>query len=110
MLPMVIRDELFTKALSDAKSRGVRLRLIIEINKENIAYCKELMGIVELHHLDGLKGNFILNEREYISATSTLKEEKIIPQLIHTNIKEILEQQQYTYDTFWNNTTSAREN
>lgn len=110
MLPVVIRDELFTKALSDAKSRGVRLRLIIEINKENIAYCKELMGIVELRHLDGQKGNFILNEREYISATSTLKEgKKNIPQLIHTNIKEILEQQQYTYDTFWNNTTSAQE-
>jgi two-component system, OmpR family, sensor histidine kinase VicK len=109
MLPVVIRDELFTKALSDAKSRGVRLRLIIEINKDNIAYCKELMGIVELGHLDGLKGNFILNERDYISATSTLKEGKIIPQLIHTNIKEILEQQQYTFDTFWNNTTSAQE-
>ena len=44
MLPMVIRDELFTKALSDAKSRGVRLRNIIEITKENTAYCKELIS------------------------------------------------------------------
>jgi two-component system sensor histidine kinase VicK len=109
MLPMVIRDELFTKALSNAKSRGVRLRNIIEITKENIAYCKELMGIVELRHLDGLKGNFILNEREYVSATSTLIEGKIIPQLIHTDIKEIVEQQQYAFDTFWNNTTSTLE-
>lgn len=109
MLPLVIRDELFTKALSDAKSRGVRLRLIIEITKENIIYCKELMGIVELRHLNGLKGNFILNEREYISATSTLIEGKNIPQLIHTDIKEIVEQQQYTFDTFWNNTTSTQE-
>jgi signal transduction histidine kinase len=109
MLPMIIRDELFTKALSDAKSRGVRLRLIIEITKENIIYCKELMGIVELRHLNGLKGNFILNEREYISATSTLIEGKNIPQLIHTDIKEIVEQQQYAFDTFWNNTTSIQE-
>jgi two-component system, OmpR family, sensor histidine kinase VicK len=109
MLPLVIRDELFTKALSDAKNRGVRLRLIIEITKENIVYCKELMRIVELRHLDGLKGNFILNKGEYISATSTLIEGKIIPQLIHTDIKEIVEQQQYTFDTFWNNTTSIQE-
>jgi two-component system sensor histidine kinase VicK len=109
VLSLPIRDELFRKALSDAKSRKVRLRHIIEITKENIADCKELMEIVELRHLDGLKGSFILNEREYVSATSTLKEGKIIPQLLHTNIKEIVEQQQYIFDTFWNNTISAQE-
>src|SRR5512133_2155733 len=69
------------------------------------------MEMVELRHLDGLKGNFILNETEHLSiSTKTLQEgKKNIPQIIHNNIKEIVEQQQYIFDTFWNKTISAQE-
>ena len=110
VLSLAIADEVFQKALSEAKRRGVKLRCVIEITKENIAYCKELMGRVELRHLDGLKGTFILNEREYLSiSTVTLLEGKTIPQIVHTNIEQIVEQQQHIFDTFWNKTISAQE-
>jgi two-component system sensor histidine kinase VicK len=110
VLSLAIADEAFQKALSAAKRRGVKLRCVIEITKENIAYCKELMGRVELRHLDGLKGTFILNEREYLSiSTATLLEGKTIPQIVHTNIEQIVEQQQHIFDTFWNKTISAQE-
>jgi two-component system sensor histidine kinase VicK len=110
VLSLAIADEAFQKALSEAKCRGVKLRCVIEITKENIAYCKELMGRVELRHLDGLKGTFILNEREYLSiSTATLLEGKTIPQIVHTNIEQIVEQQQHIFDTFWNKTISAQE-
>ena len=110
VLSLTITDEAFQKALSEAKRRGVKLRCVIEITKENIAYCKELMGRVELRHLDGLKGTFILNEREYLFiSTATLLEGKTIPQIVHTNIEQIVEQQQHIFDTFWNKTISAQE-
>ena len=110
VLSLTIADEAFQKALSEAKRRGVKLRCVIEITKENIAYCKELMRRVELRHLDGLKGTFILNEREYLSiSTVTLLEGKTIPQIVHTNIEQIVEQQQHIFDTFWNKTISAQE-
>ena len=110
VLSLAIADEVFQKALSEAKRRGVKLRCVIEITKENIAYCKELMGRVELRHLDGLKGTFILNEREYLSiSTATLLEGKTIPQIVHTDIEQIVEQQQHIFDTFWNKTISAQE-
>ena len=110
VLSLAIVDEVFQKALSEAKRRGVKLRCVIEITKENIAYCKELMGRVELRHLDGLKGTFILNEREYLSiSTATLLKGKTIPQIVHTNIEQIVEQQQHIFDTFWNKTISAQE-
>ena len=110
VLSLAIADEAFQKALSEAKRRGVKLRCVIEITKENIAYCKELMGRVELRHLDGLKGTFILNEREYLSiSTATLLEGKTIPQIVHTNIEQIVEQQQHIFDTFWNKTISTQE-
>ena len=110
VLSLAIVDEVFQKALSEAKRRGVKLRCVIEITKENIVYCKELMRRVELRHLDGLKGTFILNEREYLSiSTATLLEGKTIPQIVHTNIEQIVEQQQHIFDTFWNKTISAQE-
>jgi two-component system sensor histidine kinase VicK len=110
VLSLAIANEAFQKALSEAKRRGVKLRCVIEITKENIAYCKELMGRVELRHLDGLKGTFILNEREYLFiSTATLLEGKTIPQIVHTNIEQIVEQQQHIFDTFWNKTISGQE-
>ena len=110
VLSLAIVDEVFQKALSEAKRRGVKLRCVIEITKENIVYCKELMRRVELRHLDGLKGTFILNEREYLSiSTATLLEGKTIPQIVHTDIEQIVEQQQHIFDTFWNKTISAQE-
>jgi two-component system, OmpR family, sensor histidine kinase VicK len=79
----------------------------MKITKDNISYCRNLMKIVELRHLDGLKGNFLLNEKECVYATPILKERKIIPRLLYTNINEFLEQ--HFFDTFWNNSISAQE-
>lgn len=41
----------------DFKKRGVEIRFITEITKENLHYCKELMKYVkELRHMDNVKG------------------------------------------------------
>jgi hypothetical protein len=48
------------KSFLDAKNRDIKLRYITEITTENISYCKELMKITELRHLDGFQGNFMM--------------------------------------------------
>ena len=54
---LTIEDKLFKSAISDYKnSTGITPRYIIEATKENIDSCKELMDIVDLRHLDNLKG------------------------------------------------------
>jgi hypothetical protein len=40
------------------RARGCSLRLITDISRNNISYCKELAKYVELRHFDGIKGNF----------------------------------------------------
>jgi two-component system, OmpR family, sensor histidine kinase VicK len=103
-----IERELFKKALSDAKDRGVRLKCIIEITKENIDYCKELMELVEIRHLDGLKANFILNKTKCLSITTTttaMQERKTVPQIVYIDIMQIVEQYHQIFDTLWNKTT-----
>ena len=99
---LAIEIEPIKKAFLHAKSRGVRLRYITEITNSNISYCKELMGMVnELRHLDGIKANFMISEKEYLAPVILYEEGKIASQIIHSNVKEVVEQQQYIFDTFW---------
>lgn len=88
------------KAFLDAKGRGVKLRYLTEITHDNIAACKELMTIVdELRHLDGIKGNFMVSETEYLAPVILFEKGKIASQIICSNVKEILDQHQYMFDT-----------
>ena len=54
---IIINNQFVTKAYTEIKARGGRLRLITEITKANLSYSKELAKFVELRHLDGVKGN-----------------------------------------------------
>ena len=98
------------KAFLDAKGRGVKLRYLTEITHDNIAACKELMTIVhELRHLNGIKGNFMVSEKEYLAPVILFEKGKIASQIICSNVKEILDQQQYMFDTLWNKAISAQQ-
>jgi hypothetical protein len=102
-------DSSYKDSVRDTINRGVKIRYIIEINKENIHYCKELVKIVsELRHLGGVKGNFVISETEYLSVTTAiLKESQSVLQVIYISAKGIVEAQQYTFDIFWSRATSA---
>jgi len=100
--PLAIEIETIKKAFLDAKRRSVKLRYLTEITKDNLSYCKELMTIVDdVRHLEGIKGNFMLSESEYLSPVVFFEKEKVASQIIYSNLKEIVEQQQYIFDSFW---------
>jgi two-component system, OmpR family, sensor histidine kinase VicK len=76
--PLAIEIDTIKKAFVDGKRRSVRLRYLTEINKDNLSYCKELMTMVdELRHLEGIKGNFMLSETEYLCPVVFLEKEKV---------------------------------
>jgi two-component system, OmpR family, sensor histidine kinase VicK len=100
--------EVFRKGLYDLKSRNVQSRFITDITKDNIEYCKELMQISELRHLDGIKGNFAISEKGY-TASATLQEATLLQQVIYSNVKAILDQQQYVFVTLWNKAIPAEQ-
>ena len=108
--PLAILIEPIKKAFLDAKSRGIRLRYLTEITKDNIAYCKELAIIVdELRHLDGIKANSMISEMEHLAPLILYEKGKIASQVIYSNAKEIVEQQQYVFDTFWSKAIPAKQ-
>jgi two-component system sensor histidine kinase VicK len=98
------------KARLDAKRRGVKFRYITEITKDNIDYCKGLLEFVdELRHLSGIKGNFELCDKKEYIATATLQKAQPIDELIHSNVRQIVEQEQFVFDTFWNKAVPYKE-
>jgi two-component system sensor histidine kinase VicK len=97
---VAIGVEVFRKGLYDLKTRNVQSRFITDITKDNMKYCKELMQITELRHLDRVKGNFALSEKEY-TASATLQEASLIQQVIYSNVRAILDQQHYVFETLW---------
>src|SRR5919202_2472107 len=94
------------------KNRGVRIRFITEITKENLPYSKELMKIVELRHLDGIKGNFGISDGidgiEY-RASPTSKKEETPSEYIISNVRSLVEQQQYFFDMLWSKAIPAKQ-
>ncbi|WP_458721168.1 hypothetical protein [Candidatus Nitrosocosmicus sp. R] len=54
-----------------------------------------------------MKGNFeISDEKEYVGV-ATLKKAQPISQLIFSNVPEIVEQQQFVFDSFWEKSIPA---
>ncbi len=108
--PLAIGIEPIRKAFLDAKNRGVHMRYLTEITKHNLSYCKELTKIVdELRHLDGIKGNFMVSDTEYLAPLILFEHGKIAPQAVYSNTKEVVEQQRYLFDNFWRQGVSGEK-
>ena len=113
-LPSIIMtNEPIRNAYLQLLKRGIKTRLITEITENNIAYCKELMNIVyELRHLEGIRVNFSVSESDYVAtAIQQQREEgrRVISQLIHSNTRVMIEQQQYFFETLWNKAIPAEQ-
>ena len=95
-------------AYIDLHARGGKARWVIDITKDNLGYCKEIMKFAEVRYLGGIKGSFAISEEEY-AAAGTLEADKPIPELIITRIRAIREQHQFLFETLWNKATPAEQ-
>jgi len=65
---LAIGIEAIRTSFVEAKRKGVQLRYLTEITNDNLSYCKEIMSMVdEVRHLDGIEGNFMISESEYLA-------------------------------------------
>jgi two-component system, OmpR family, sensor histidine kinase VicK len=99
---------MYKKLIVDIKNKGIKVRQVTDITKENICHCKELLKFgYEIRHLDDIKANFSVSETEYLATAAALREAEPIPQIIYSNVKDIVEQQRYVFESFWNRATPA---
>jgi two-component system sensor histidine kinase VicK len=105
---VIVATKPMLNAYIEAKKRGVTIRYITEITKENISDCKEIMKFAEVRHLDKVKGHMGVSETEY-GASAVAEEGKRLTQLIHSNVKAFVEQQQYFFETLWSRAIPAEQ-
>jgi two-component system sensor histidine kinase VicK len=107
---LAINIQTLKEAFLNAKQRGVKLRYITEITKDNICYSRELLTMVdELRHLDGIKGNFYISEKGYLAPATFHEKGKPASQIIYSNVKEIIKHQGYVFDTLWSKAVPAEQ-
>ena len=112
---LVFEIEEYKKLMNSLKEKRIRLRYVTDITKDNFKYCKEMMEFAdEVRHLDGLKANFSVSETEYLASASLSQQQKQQPtqqvqQVIYSNVKDIVEQQKYVFESFWNKAMPAEQ-
>jgi two-component system, OmpR family, sensor histidine kinase VicK len=105
-VPPFSMSERIKKGYSDAIARGIKIRYITEITNDNLEYCKQIMQFAQVRHLEGLVGNFVVSEKEYLGEASG---KEFLSHIIYSNRKEIVEQQNYIFENLWNNGTAAEK-
>src|SRR5262249_7678103 len=82
------------------------IRYITEITKKNLNFCKEVMKFAQVRHLDGVVGNFVVSEKEYIGE---LIDKHFLTRSLYSNKKEIVDQMNYTFENLWNNSVDVQK-
>ena len=99
---LAIGIDAIRKSFVEAKRKGVQLRYLTEITNDNLSSCKEIMSMVdEVRHLEDIKGNFMISESEYLAPITSRDKIKPTDTIIFSNVKEIVEHQQYVFHTSW---------
>ncbi len=100
--PSVFFNTPIWKEFMDLKNRGIKLRFITEVTEDNVNLSKEIVKVAELRHLDGIKGNFGIADGRYYGGSASVKEGQLPIELIRSNVKTFVEQQQFFFETLWN--------
>jgi two-component system, OmpR family, sensor histidine kinase VicK len=90
--------------------RGVRVRFLTEITKENLSFSKDIMECAEVRHLDDIKfGGFGLYDgiKYRCSPASTYGQAPQV--MIISNIKELVEEQSFVFESLWSRAIPARQ-
>jgi len=98
---IVIEVDAYKNGYMKIRENGGKIRVITEVTKNNIKYCKELMKIVdELRHLDDVKGGIAVSDSAYMT-TTILQESKPLTQVVYSDVIEAVHQQQNFFDSLW---------
>lgn len=101
-------NEIRKRFLDFKEKKKGNIRYIIEITRDNIDFCNEIMTAVELRHIQGLRGVSRINETEY-QYHAVVDESKQASILIRSKSNETVSQQQVVFDSLWDKAIPAKE-
>lgn len=105
-LPDFILTERIRQTFQDAKAKGIRIRLITEITRDNLSSCKQIKKFAEVRHLEKIIGNFAINDLEYFGQAQG---NAFASNLIYRNDGRMVEQQKCIFENLWNNAVTQHD-
>jgi len=94
-------------SLVSLKKRGVKIRSVTEITVDNVTYCKKLLEVCELRHLDGVRTNFGIADGKEVLLHGVSQETNPLSQAIVTSVTGLVEAQQYMFENLWKTSIPA---
>ena len=93
------------------KINTVKIRLITDITADNLKYCKEIIDKLnaDIRHLQGTKGNFAISDKKIYVGTTAPERDKPVSDLVYSNAKGIIEQNQFVFDSLWEKSIPAEQ-
>jgi two-component system sensor histidine kinase VicK len=105
-LPDFILTERIRQTFQDANAKGIRIRLITEITRDNLSSCKQIKKFAEVRHLEKIIGNFAINDLEYFGQAQG---NAFASNLIYRNDGRMVEQQKCIFENLWNNAVTQHD-
>ena len=88
-------------AITEARRRGVRVRMVTEVSNENLGLMKAGARLMEIRHIEGLRGNsWGVTEGEYVSSMAAGEFRTGSP-IIYSNAKPLVAEHQSIFDALW---------
>lgn len=89
----------------ELKSKGLKLRCVTEVTKDNLSFCKETMKYFDLYHIPLLNGSFmILDGKEYLGFLMDNKDEET---LLYVRIPSFVNGQRFLFNGVIGNAVPA---
>ena len=106
----VTTTEPIWQELLKLEKRGVKIRFLTDIRKENIIYCNKFLTLKnsEIRHLDSVKGNYGIADRRECFEHAVNKEGELPTHAIFTTVKGIVDTRQFLFDDLWKRATPAK--
>jgi len=93
------------------KSRSVEIRIITEVTKDNVRYCNQIIKEfdAEIRHINSIKGTFGISDEKVYFASSILEDSKSQSEIIYSNVKGIVQQNQSIFEIIWKKAIPAEQ-
>ena len=105
MPSVIVNFPAITRFYEVLHRNSVKIRIVTEITSDNLGYWNQnnyKYGI-EIKHLSDINGNFAISDDSEYLASTVIHESKPLSEMIHSNVKEIVEQNKLVFETFWKN-------
>ena len=101
-------DAMFNTTIQ-LNDKGIKIKYLTEITKENLSFCKRLMETGEVRHMDGIKGNYSIVDGIDYQATAAVEEGDPQSESVLSNVPAFVDQQQFVFDMLWNKAIPTKQ-